>query len=327
MAVVVVAFVIVLPRLANYREVWDEVKDLDAEAIAVLVVATLANLATMGPPLMAVLPGLGYWRAFVVAQASTASTYVAPGGAAVGVAAMLLVLRRWGFRTSAVGLAVALTGLWNQLATLGFPALALALLTLTGGTHPLLQTVGFIGFSVFVVAVVAFGVTLASDRLAYRIGGVIHRLAQWGYRIARRGPVGWTAEAVVEFRVRTANLLARRWHVLTIAMLAGQLTVFAVLLASLRTLGVSGSEVSLVEAFAAWSLVRLLGSLPITPGGIGVVEVGLTTLLVGFGGSRAEVVAAVLVYRFLTVVPTLVLGLVLGPTIRRRPALTTTPEG
>ena len=325
-AVVVVAFVIVLPRVANYREVWDEVKGLDATAIAVLVVATLVNLATMGPPLMSVLPGLGYWRAFVVSQASTASTYVAPGGAAVGIAAMLVLLRRWGFRTSAVGLAVALTGLWNQLASLGFPAVALALLTLSGGKNPLLQTVALIGFSIFIAAVVAFAVTLASDRFAFRIGGLLNRLANWGYRIARRGPVGWTAEAVVEFRARTADLLGRRWHLLTITTLAGQLTVFVVLLASLRTLGVSGSEVSLIEAFAGWSLMRLLGSLPITPGGIGVVEVGLTTILVGFGGQQAEVVAAVLVYRFLTIVPTLVLGLVLGPTIRRREALST-PEG
>jgi putative heme transporter len=107
---------------------------------------------------------------------------------------------------------------------------------------------------------------------------------------------------------------------LTFATLAGQLTVFGVLLASLRTLGVEGGEVTLVEAFAAWSVVRLLGSLPITPGGIGIVEVGLTTALVGFGGDRAEVVAAVLVYRFLTVVPTLVLGLALGPSVRRKPA-------
>src|SRR6266496_754057 len=37
---------------------------------------------------------------------------------------------------------------------------------------------------------------------------------------------------------------------------------------------------------------------------------GLTAALVGFGGDNAEVVAAVLVYRFLTIVPTLVLGLV-----------------
>jgi uncharacterized membrane protein YbhN (UPF0104 family) len=43
---------------------------------------------------------------------------------------------------------------------------------------------------------------------------------------------------------------------------------------------------------------------------------GLTGTLVGFGGANASVVAAVLVYRFLTVVPTLVLGLVAAFTWR-----------
>jgi uncharacterized membrane protein YbhN (UPF0104 family) len=75
--------------------------------------------------------------------------------------------------------------------------------------------------------------------------------------------------------------------------------------------------VSAVEAFAAWSLVRLLGSIPITPGGLGVVELGLTTALVGFGGGQVDVVAAVLVYRVMTVVPTLVIGLLVGVTWKR----------
>jgi uncharacterized protein (TIRG00374 family) len=85
--------------------------------------------------------------------------------------------------------------------------------------------------------------------------------------------------------------------------------------------------VNAVEAFAAWSLVRLLGSLPITPGGIGVVEVGLTTVLVGFGGDNAEVVAAVLPYRFLTIFPTLLLGLAAGVIWRRLDPSTVTPPG
>jgi uncharacterized protein (TIRG00374 family) len=86
---------------------------------------------------------------------------------------------------------------------------------------------------------------------------------------------------------------------------------------ALHALGVPASQVSLVEAFAACALVRILGSIPITPGGIGVVELGLTGTLVGFGGNNAGVVAAVLVYRFLTVVPTLALGLVAAFTFRR----------
>ena len=63
--------------------------------------------------------------------------------------------------------------------------------------------------------------------------------------------------------------------------------------------------------------MRLLGSIPITPGGLGIVELGLTTALVGFGGGQAEVVAAVLVYRVLTVVPTLLIGLLTGATWKR----------
>ena len=56
-------------------------------------------------------------------------------------------------------------------------------------------------------------------------------------------------------------------------------------------------------------------------GGIGIVELGLTTALVAFGGANAGVVAAVLIYRFLTVVPTLVLGGFAALTWRSRAAV------
>jgi putative heme transporter len=305
-AIVAVAFVVVLPRLADYGEVWGQMRQLGPGSLAALALATALNLVTFGPPLMAALPRIGFRRAFVAAQASTASTYVAPGGAAVGIALMVVLLRRTGFRGAPVALALALTGLWNQLAMLSFPALALGLLTLTGGRDPLLQTVGVIGLVLFVAALGLFALALASHRAARRAGELLARLTN-----------RWEAGTLQRFRAQAIELLRRRWLQLTLATLAGQLTVFVVLLASLRTLGVEGGEVALVEAFAAWSIVRLLGSLPLTPGGIGIVEVGLTTALVGFGGDRAEVVAAVLVYRFLTVVPTLALGLVLGPSLRR----------
>lgn len=304
--IVGVAFVFVLPGLTDYGTVWRQVRDLGPGSLAALALATALNLVTFGPPLMTALPGLGFRQAFVATQASTASTYVAPGGAAVGIAFLFVLLRRTGFRSAAITLAVALTGLWNQLAMLAFPALALGLLTLTGGGDPLLQTVGAIGLAIFVAALGLFGLALARDEVARRAGALLTRLTS-----------RWEPESVLRLRRQALELLRGRWLFLTVATLAGQLTVFGVLLASLRTLGVEGGEVSLAEAFAAWSVVRLLGSLPITPGGIGIVEIGLTTALVGFGGDRAEVVAAVLVYRFLTIVPTLVLGLALGSSLRR----------
>ena len=140
-AVVVATFVFVLPRIADYRDVWGVVKTLSWTDVALLVGATLLNLATFAPPWMAALPGLRFRQAFVVTQASTASTYVAPAGIAVGMALSFAMLRAWGFASSAVGLAVAVTGVWNQLAMLAFPTVALALLALSGDGHAALDTV------------------------------------------------------------------------------------------------------------------------------------------------------------------------------------------
>jgi uncharacterized protein (TIRG00374 family) len=320
-AVVVATFAFVLPKIADYRDVWSVVDDLSWKETAVLVGVTLLNLATFAPPWMAALPGLHFRQAFVVTQASTASTYIAPAGVAVGMALSFAMLRAWGFAGSAVGLAVAVTGIWNQLAMLAFPTIALVLLALTGDAHAALDTVAYLGLAIFVVAIAAFAAGLSTPTLARGIGDLVARIASWARRLIRKGPVTWDGESFVRFRQSTNELLKNRWHVLTLTTLAGHFTVFLVLLTALRVLDVTGSEVSAAEAFAAWSLVRLLGSIPITPGGLGVVELGLTTALVGFGGDQVEVVAAVLVYRFLTIVPTLVIGLLVGVTWKRyRPA-------
>ncbi|MGH3058529.1 MAG: hypothetical protein ACRDPP_09825, partial [Gaiellaceae bacterium] len=112
-AVVVATFAFVLPRIADYRDVWGVVKTLSWRNIALLAGATILNLVTFAPPWMAALPGLRFRQAFVVTQASTASTYIAPGGVAVGMALSFAMLRAWGFGASPVSLAVAVTGVWN----------------------------------------------------------------------------------------------------------------------------------------------------------------------------------------------------------------------
>ena len=93
---------------------------------------------------------------------------------------------------------------------------------------------------------------------------------------------------------------------LTIASLVNQLTLFGVLLVVLESVGVN--NISTLEALAAWSFTRLLASVPITPGGLGVTELGMTAALVGFGGGRTGVVTAVLLYRVLTFIPTILVG-------------------
>ena len=307
--VIGVVFAFALPRIANYGDVWDVVKGLSWEWILALVLSVLLNTATYGPPWVAALPGLSYWHATRLTLASTALSSVAPGGAAVGMATSFAMLRAWGFKGRPVGLAVVITGVWNQLVILGVPIIALAGVVAQGGRNRTLELVAVIALAVFVLIVVGFAIGLSSERLARRVGDRAARLVSWAKRIVGKAPVKWRGESFVRFRDETIGLIRKRWWFLTLATLAGHLTVFIVLLVSFRAVGVPRVEVTIVEAFAAWALARVLGSIPITPGGIGFVELGLTGVLVAFGASNAEAVAATLIYRFLTVVPTLVFGL------------------
>jgi uncharacterized protein (TIRG00374 family) len=241
---------------------------------------------------------------------------VAPGGTAVAMATQFGMLKSWGFEGRPVGLAVALTSIWGQLITYGFPVVAVAALTAEGGRNTTLDWVALIGLGVFAVILTGFAVGLASGRLTNAVGNKAAVIANRLKRLIHRRPVRWAGADFVRFRDEAIELLRRRWHVLTIAMLASQLSVFLVLLTALRAIGIDHSQVDVVEAFAAWSLIRALGSIPITPGGFGVEELALTGALVGFGADNARAVAATLVYRFLTVVPTLVLGLLAAATYK-----------
>jgi putative heme transporter len=224
------------------------------------------------------------------------------------------MLKNWGLRERAIGLATLVTGIWNQLFIFACPIIGVAALVANGGSSRTLEWVALIGLVVFAVIVIGFAVGLQSARLARRIGDKAADIVTWLKHLINRGPVKWTGETFVRFREEAIELLGRRWHVLTLATLANQLTVFVVFVFSLRAVGVTRGHVDIIEAFAAWSLARVLGSIPITPGGLGIVELGLTGMLVGFGASNAQAVASTLLYRFLVAVPTLILGLIAAST-------------
>lgn len=315
-ALLAAVFAFVLPGIADYRDVWEQIRDLAWEESLLLAGATVLNLATFPPPWMAALPGLRYRQALAMTQASTALAIVSPAGAAVGMAGSFGMLRSWGFAPGPVGVAVAVTGIWNQLANLTFPVVALALLTAQHQSHPALRTAALVGVAVLVVVVAGFTIALSGPGRARGVGGVTARVVSRARRVVRRAPVSWDGESFVSFRSRALDLLRRRWHVITVATLVGHLTVFVLLLVCLRAFGVTASEVTGVEAFAAWALARILGAVPLTPAGLGFVELGLTGALVAFGAPNAEAVAATLVYRALGVLPTLALGLLAAATWR-----------
>lgn len=157
-------------------------------------------------------------------------------------------------------------------------------------------------------AVAVFAAALHTDSTASRVALVAAAIATPPLRLLRRPvPQGWDI-AMRLFRARAGDLLATRWHLLTAATAVGHLSLFLVLLASLRATGVPAADVSWSESLAVFAFARLATAVPFSPGGLGVVELALTTGLAAAGGTRAPVVAAVLVYRALTYLLQIPLG-------------------
>src|SRR5262252_1606081 len=142
--IIVATFAYFLPTIANYGAVWGIVKTLSWEQIGALIGATALNLVTFAPPWMITLPGLSFVRAMQMTQASTALSIVVPGGAAVGAAGSIAMLRAWSFRAADIARAVTLTSLWNQFLNLLFPIVAVFLLTISGDQTAALATAAFI---------------------------------------------------------------------------------------------------------------------------------------------------------------------------------------
>jgi putative heme transporter len=281
-------------------QVWAEIQAMTWREDLLLGVIAVWNLATYAFVWMSVTPGLGFWRAMVMTQATTAVTNTVPGGSAIGVAMTYMMLGGWGYSRSRTSVAVLVSGVWNAFAKLGLPVLALALVALQGGASGARVVAALLGIGGLVAAVVVFALLLRSEQMAERFGVLAGRVASRLRRLIRRPPVhGWEV-ATVKFRARTLELLEHGWVPITVATLVSHLSLYLVLLTTLRAVGVSDAEVSWAEVLAVFAFARLATAIPFTPGGAGVVEAVLIGLLVAAGGDREQVTAAVLVYRALT---------------------------
>jgi len=116
-------------------------------------------------------------------------------------------------------------------------------------------------------------------------------------------------DRAVRFRHETIDLVARRWIPLTLTTVLSHVALYFILLLSLRTIGVSSTAVSWADVLAVFAFGRLVTALPLTPGGVGVVELTYVLALSAIAKHNTsipadvitvQVTAAVLVFRTLT---------------------------
>ena len=308
-AVVIAVFSFVLPQVADLDEVWRHIRAMTGLELATLGAAALWNLVTYWIVTVQATPGLTYPQAAVLTGATTAVSNTVPGGSAVGIGLTYGMLSSWGFSRSRSTLSVLVSGLWNTYAKLGFPVVALALLALQHDTDPARVAAGVLGLLAVAGSIAVFALVLRREAFARQAGDRAAAAVSRLRRLVGRPPVHDWGTATAKFRARVLGLVERRWLRITVATVVGHLSLFFVLLLALRHVGIGVDDVGTAEALAVFAFVRLLTAIPITPGGLGIVELGLAAGLTAAGGDEAGVLAAVLVFRLLTYVLPIPLGL------------------
>jgi uncharacterized protein (TIRG00374 family) len=323
--VLVAAIFYFLRRKFDPAEAWAAITAMTVSELVILGLLAVWNLCTYAFVWMAVTPGLGFWRAMEMTQATTAVANTVPGGSAIGIGMTYSMLGSWGYSRSRATTAVLVSGVWNSFIKLAMPVLALALVLLQGGAGGGRVLAALVGIAGLVTAIVVFALMLRSDEQARRFGLLAGRVASKLRRLVGRRPVAGWELATVKFRSRTVDLVAHHWIRITVWSLVSHLSLYAVLLVALRDVGVSDAEVSWAQVLAVFAFARLATAIPLTPGGLGFVEGVLVTGLVGAGGDPDEVAAAVVVYRALTWALPILVGIGCYLWWRRR-SWTTSPE-
>jgi uncharacterized protein (TIRG00374 family) len=233
------------------------------------------------------------------------------------------MLSSWGISTAEYVLYTLVSGIWNVFARLGLPVLALVVLVTVSRPGAGLIAAAVVGLALLAAATAGFGLLLRSESFALCAGRMLQRMVAVACRLVRRQLPPDVAGWLPGFRGRTAALLAARGWRITAATAASNLTLWLVLLACLRGTGLSQAQVPWQTSLAAFAFVRLLTALPVTPGGLGITELGLiATLAAGAGHqANAQVTAAVLLYRAVTYLPPIPLGAIACLVWRHAPAL------
>jgi uncharacterized membrane protein YbhN (UPF0104 family) len=308
LVVVLGIFVGILPKIASYSDVWKSLSELTWLELASILAATVFNLWTYWLQMVAAMPGLKVTQAAVNNQSSTTVANLFPGGGAIAVGVAYAMFRSWGFPNNDIALMVAVTGVWNTFLKLALPVAALGLVALTGGGSTLLVP-ALIGLAVLVVAVGLFAAVLWKKEMARAVGERLGRVWSWLRRLFRKSAVTTWGEGAVGFRAQTIGLVRRRWLPITLTTLVSHLALYFVLLLALRHIGISEREISWAQVLGVFAFVRLISAIPLTPGGLGLVELGYIggLVLAGRGHAdvpvevfRAQVAAAVLLFRALT---------------------------
>jgi uncharacterized membrane protein YbhN (UPF0104 family) len=286
-AVIAVMLVTLRDKLPAPDQVLVALHTADIHWLLVAGLAEFASMSTFARQQRRLLLAFGVsmprHRALALSYSRSAISISLPAGSAVSAGYAFRQFRAGGATRASATAVMVLSGV------LSFAGLALlyatGALTVVWQTHPVIVSVG---------AVAALGI----------LGWLANRLTHQEQHEPR--PHTGKLAPVLDALATARDVAPRHWALALGAAVVNWMTDLLCLYASARAFGLT---LGLVPIAGVYLTVQILRQIPLTPGGIGVIEVGLLTGLVSAGAAEPAAAAAVLSYRLLSCWLVLPLGL------------------
>jgi uncharacterized protein (TIRG00374 family) len=312
LGITAVSLYLVAPSLLDVFGSWEELNRFGAGWLAAMAALQLATLACLWALQHVALRARGWYAVITSQLAGNALSKIAPGGGAVGAALQYRMLVQSGLPPAATVAGLTAVSLLVFAAVLALPVLAVPAI-IRGAVNQSLVQATIVGAVVFVALFAAGAVCVASDRPLRWVGRIVQRVRN---RLRRHAePLTGLPSRLVRERDRILGTLGPRWKRALLATVGRWAFDYATLVAALAAVGSRPRPALVLLAFCA---AQILAQIPITPGGLGFVEAGLTAMLKLAGVPAGAAVLATFAYRLFSYWLPLPLGAIGFVAHRRR---------
>ena len=281
------------PKIMSVLTSWPELKTLKPGWLLLALGFEMMSYLSLWAMQRVALHTTSWFSVGTSQLASGAVGGVVPGGAATAGAVGYQMLTKAGVPASDVGAGLAASAIASTAAVCAMPILAVPGI-LGGAAAPdgLLQAL-YIGVAAFVAVAVLAAAAFSWDRPLLITG----RAARWVIRLVRHDAAADLPEHLLAQRDRMKTTFGRRWQIALTGAIGKVGFDYLALVCCLGAVGVRPDPSLVLLAYIAGAL---LAQIPITPGGLGFVEAGLTAMLVAAGVSAQDALVGTLAYRLVS---------------------------
>ncbi|MGD0852871.1 MAG: lysylphosphatidylglycerol synthase transmembrane domain-containing protein [Acidimicrobiales bacterium] len=290
------AFYVALPAFTKVLSAWPKLFHLSFAWLAIMLAAEVASFVCAMTLLRLLLRTKQWFTVVAALLVGNAVTNVLPAGDVAGAGVQFQMLAIGGINADAAAGGLAAASIIGLAGLFLLPVCVLP--AILGGlpVSPGLEHAAYLGIAGFVL-IVAFGATLlTTNGLLTWLARITQRMVNALPRRKKKKTEDLPERLIAERNLVRANL-GRRWRE-AVLLIGGRIGFdYCALLCALRATGANPNAPLVLLAYAATAVIALV---PLTPGGLGVVEASLSGLLVLAGVGSASAIIATLAYRLVT---------------------------